>query len=92
MVVNEKDFGSSEAGKLRACLDATMQNKVLFRGESKMADVTTITIKQRVAKCFISIDCEQMYKMIKVEDNDQKDLCDLDVIDCKEPGRKLELI
>ena len=67
----QKDEGNSDTGKLRACLDATIQNKLLFRGENKMADVTTMAIKWRTAKYFISIDCEKMFCMIKVESNDQ---------------------
>ena len=67
----QKDEGNSDTGKLRACLDATIQNKLLFRGENKMADVTTMAIKWRTAKYFISIDCEKMFWMIKVEANDQ---------------------
>ena len=31
----QKDEGNSDTGKLRACLDATIQNKLLFRGEKK---------------------------------------------------------
>ena len=41
----KKSGEGSEMGKLRACLDATMQNMLLFRGENRMTVVVTLSIK-----------------------------------------------
>ena len=49
LVVNESKR-SSETGSLRACLDASVQNKLLFRGSCNMTDITEMLIKWRVAK------------------------------------------